>query len=55
MHFERENIFEVIFAKIQVIYISRPPSQNMRKEGRDESRRRIYVRRIPNIYTLNLK
>jgi len=31
---------------------SRPASQNTGKWSRDESRRRIYARRIPYVYTL---
>jgi len=34
--------------------MSRPASQNARKRSRDESRRRIYARKIPHVYTLSL-
>ena len=34
--------------------LSRPASQNTREWGRDESRRRIYTRKIPHVYTLSL-
>jgi len=33
-------------------FLSRPASQNTGKRSRDESRRRIYARRIPYVYTL---
>ena len=35
--------------------LSRPASQNSWKQSRDESRRRIYARKIPHVYTLSLK
>jgi len=33
-------------------FVSRPASQITRKRSRDESRRRIYARKIPHAYTL---
>jgi len=35
--------------------MSRPASQNTWKRSRDESRRRIYARKIHHVYTLSLK
>jgi len=43
------------FEDFYYLILSRPASQNMRKRSRDESRRRIYARKIPYIYTLSLK
>jgi len=36
-------------------WMSRPACHNIRKQRRDESRWRIYARRIPHVYPLSLK
>ena len=40
---------------ISKLNLSRPASQNTLEQRRDTSRRRIYARKIPHVYTLSLK
>ena len=48
-------LFLVQFLQITQSSLSRPASQNTLKRSRDESRRRIYARKIPYVYMLSLK
>jgi len=41
--------------KFKAYQLSRPASQNALERRRDESRRRMYARKIPHVFALSLK